>query len=192
MSKTGKTQVLIFGAQAWSISELFDCLESTEFFLEHALVSIPTTVLELQARWFTRTINNLRYRIRGIEDTTGMRKPISQQDSQQPTQDWKDIDLVPITSELSSLLSRFSFLKMQAETGLYLIQRMQCHTESLVNKPDGKPGYLNSKDQHKLFSELGDTRGWYLGLVAQCNYLIQRTSAQTETVCSHLTLGINR
>jgi hypothetical protein len=121
-----------------------------------------------------------------------MRKPIIPQDSQQPTQDWKDIDLVPITGELSSLLSRFSFLKMQAETGLYLIKRMQWYTESLVNKPDGKPGYLNSKDQHKLFSELENARGWYLELVAQCNYLIQRTSAQTETVCSHLTVGVDR
>jgi hypothetical protein len=178
VSQTGRTRILIFGAQAWSLSELFGYLESVNISLGDISVFIPTLVLELQARWFTATINSLRQRIRTIEDTTGMRKPICAQDLQQPAQNWKELDMVPITGELSSLLSRFSFLKMQAETALYLIQRIYQHAV-------GGPGCTIS-DQNGLLVKLENTRGWYLGLVAQCDYLMRRTSAQTETVCSSL------
>lgn len=181
VSTTGKIRILIFGAQTWSLSELFSYLETADISLGDLSISIPTSALELQAQWFTRTINSLRHRVRFIEDTTGMRKPISPQDLRQPAQDWKELDMVPMTGELSSLLSRFSFLKMQAETALYLIQRMYQHTEALVGTPVGRPGCA-IHDQQGLFIKLENARGCYLGLVAQCDYLMRRTSAQTETV----------
>ncbi|PQE31549.1 Mg2+ transporter -like Zinc transport protein [Rutstroemia sp. NJR-2017a WRK4] len=108
-----------------------------------------------------------------------MRKPISQHDAKQTTEDWKSLDLVPITGELSSLLSRLSFLKMQAETTLYLIQRIQRYIEA-------RPWYMNTDDQYELVSKIEDAQGGYHGLSAQYDYLIQRTSAQTETVYSLL------
>ncbi|KAJ5518966.1 Mg2+ transporter protein CorA-like/Zinc transport protein ZntB [Penicillium expansum] len=69
---------------------------------------------------------------------------------------------------------------MQADTGLYLIQRMYQYTQTLTDKSVGRPGCA-IYDQQGLFVKLENTRGWYLGLVAQCDYLIRRTSAQTET-----------
>ncbi|CAI7582028.1 unnamed protein product [Penicillium bialowiezense] len=180
VTKTGKTRILIFGAQVWSLSELFNYLELADLSSGIVSISIPTAVLELQAQWFTGTIDRMRHRIRSIEDTTGMRKPINPQDLQQPAQDWKELDMVPITGELSSLLSRLSFLKMQAEATSYLIQRMHQYTEALIDKSVGELNYM-IRDQHEIFVKLENARGWYHGIMAQCDYLIRRTTAQTET-----------
>lgn len=184
VSESGKTRILIFGAQAWSVSQLFDYLESANLSLGNNSISIATAVLDLQAQWFNGTINSLKQRVGDIEDTTGMRKPINHEDLQQPAQDWKDLDMVPITGELSSLLSRISFLKMQAETALYLIQRMHHHAGILTDKTVGRLGYPDHED-YELFNRLESTRGWFIGLIAQCDYLARRTSAQLQGTQAH-------
>lgn len=184
-SETGKTRILIFGAQGWSVSQLFDSLESANLSFGDNTIFIPAAVLDLQAHWFNGTINSLKQRVGEIEDTTGMRKPINHDDLQHPAPDWKDLDMVPITGELSSLLSRISFLKMQTETALYLIQRMHHQTRARTDKTVRRFRYQNH--EHELFTRLESTRGWFIGLMAQCDYLARRTSAQSETVGSALT-----
>jgi hypothetical protein len=52
--------------------------------------------------------------------------------SENGSQTWKNLDLIPITRDLSSMLSRFAFLKLQAETGSYLTQQMKLTIESLI------------------------------------------------------------
>ncbi|KGO48624.1 Mg2+ transporter protein, CorA-like/Zinc transport protein ZntB [Penicillium expansum] len=192
-TKTGQTRILIFGAQAWSLSELFDYLESADASLAANMsISIPASALELQAWWFTGTMNSLKSRIRTIENTTGMRKPINHEDLQQSSPHWQDLDMVPLLGELSSLLSRLSFLKMQAETALYLIQRMQQYTEgqqyseAVADKTVEVHQFPSHEDQKELLVKLENARGWYLGLVTQGEYLMRRTSAQTDTIHSLL------
>ncbi|KAK8142844.1 hypothetical protein G3M48_008092 [Beauveria asiatica] len=94
VSESGKTRILIFGAQAWSVSQLFDYLESANLSHGDNSISIPTAVLDLQAQWFNGTINDLKQRVGDIEDTTGMRKPINHENLRHPPQDWKDLDML--------------------------------------------------------------------------------------------------
>ncbi|KAI9368841.1 hypothetical protein BJX61DRAFT_546148 [Aspergillus egyptiacus] len=89
--------------------------------------------------------------------------------------------MVPITGELSSLLSWFS-LEMQAETALYLIERIHQYTETLTDRPVGNPQRQSRHDRSELSIKLENARGWHHGLVAQCEYLVPRTSAQIQAV----------
>jgi plasmid maintenance system killer protein len=98
---------------------------------------------------------------------------------------WKNLDLISITRDLSSFLSRFAFLKLQATTVSYLIEQMKLSTESLL-KELGDDHEQKSQDrlndQYDIISKLEATQSWYLSLTARCTYLSERTSTQTQTV----------
>ncbi len=79
----------------------------------HGPMLVPTVALELQAQGFSTTIKNCHDRIYSIETATGMRQfnyPHERKGTD--TQDWKCLDLISITRDLSSFLSGFAFLKM--------------------------------------------------------------------------------
>ncbi|ETS85343.1 hypothetical protein PFICI_03368 [Pestalotiopsis fici W106-1] len=91
--------------------------------------------MELQAQWFSKTIKRCHDGVRAIESATGMRQfnhPHEKPDG--AIEDWKDLDLISITRELSSFVSRFAFIKLQAETGEYLLEQMGRTTLSLKHE----------------------------------------------------------
>ncbi len=146
---------------------------------------VPVAAMELQAQNFTMVIKNCQGHIHAIEGATGMRQfnlPHERKDT--ATQDWKSVDLVSITRDLSSLLSRFAFLKMQAETGAYLVQQMVRTTKSWINMIDKGQIGLEIDDQRDMISKMEHIESWYLGMAARCRYLSERTTAQSQTVGS--------
>lgn len=142
----------------------------------------PAVALELQAQWFNTTIKSCQDRVHSIETATGMRQfNYSHEKGQESSQDWKSLDLVSITRDLSSFLSRFAFLKLQAETGAYLVQQMAQSTKSLIHT-DLSGSFIG--DQYDIRSKLEHIESWYLGIAARCRYLTERTAAQSQTVIS--------
>jgi hypothetical protein len=182
--RTGKTRVLIFGVEPSSLSELFAYLRSMPP-QAHGPMVVPAVAMELQAQGLSMTIKNCHDRIHSIEIATGMRQfnyPHERKGTS--TQDWKSLDLISITRDLSGFLSRFAFLKMQAETGAYLVQQMVRTTDSLINRVGkGKIGF-DTSDQYDTISKLEHLQSWYLGIAARCRYLSERTIAQSQTVSS--------
>lgn len=170
--RIGETRVLIFGADTSSLSELFACLSSIPPPSFTPMV-IPTVALELQAQSLTRTIKTCQDRIYAIETATGMRQfNLSREGMTETLQDWKALNLVPIVRDLSSFLSRFAFIKMQAETGAYLVKQMTQTSEALTG----------NAAQESTTLKLKHIESWYLGIAARCRYLSGRTAAQTQTV----------
>lgn len=164
------------------ITEMFTFLGSLSP-MPYGPMVVPTIALELQARWFSSTIKKMQDRIHDIETTTGMRRDSYQTENAEPeVHSWKKLDLIAITRDLSSLLSRFAFLKLQAQTGAYLIQQMGAASASLSEScRDGHSRFkLASLSENIQRAE--DIRGWFLGIEARCNYLSERTAAQTQTV----------
>ncbi|KAM0125000.1 hypothetical protein ACHAO1_010818 [Botrytis cinerea] len=180
--RTGKTGILIFGVEPLSVSELFAHLRSI---LPQAYgpMTVPVVAMELQAQSFSLTIKNCHESIHSIETSTGMRQfNYPHERNSTSTQDWKSLDLISITRELSSFLSRFAFLKMQAETGAYLVQQMAGTTEILIEKMDKDRILFDTDDQYDIISKLEHIQSWYLGIAARCRYLSERTNAQSQTV----------
>lgn len=62
---------------------------------------------------------------------------------------------------------------------------MHHHAGTLTDNTVGRLGRPN-EDDCELLNILESSRGWFIGLVAQCDYLARRTSAQIETVGSPL------
>lgn len=145
---------------------------------------IPTIALELHVKGINETITNYQNQIHDIEYLTGMRQfDLSYECNKMKTQDWKSLDLIDVTRNLSSFLSRFAHLNLQAQTGAYLVHQMQRSAEFLKaelerRKDDGS----KVKDQDDILSTLEDNGSWYLGIQARCRYLIERTQAQVQTV----------
>ena len=152
--------------------------------LPYGPMFIPTVALELQARWFTETIKSCQDHIHKIETTTGMRQLEKSQDgTPDETQSWKNLDLISTTRDLSSLLSRFSFLKLQAETGAYLTKQMELSAASLLAELCSAQNHDLIDSQTDTISKIIDLQDWYLGIMNRCKYLSERTAAQTQTVC---------
>lgn len=180
--KTGKTRALLFGAEASSLSELFEYLGSMSS-QPYGPMVVPTVAMELQAHWFNATIKNCHDRVYAIETATGMRQfNYSYERGNESPQDWKNLDLIAITRDLSSFLSRFAFLKLQAETGAYLVQQMTQTTKSLIEKLGEYQPASHTDDQYDIILKLQHVRNWYLGIAARCQYLTERTAAQSQTV----------
>ncbi len=179
--RTGKTRVLLFGLETELLSELFAYLGAMSP-LPYGPMVIPAATMELQAQRFNRTVQGCHDSIYNIEAATGMRQFNYSFEQRGSRQDWKSLDLISITRELSSFLSRFAFLKLQAETGVYLIQQMAQTTQSLIERLDHDATRSHRNDQHRIASKLGDMQSWYLGIAARCRYLHERTTAQTQTV----------
>lgn len=180
--RTGKTGILIFGVEPLSASELFAHLQSI---LPQAYgpMTVPAVAMELQAQSFSLTIKNCHESIHSIETATGMRQfNYPHERKSTSTQDWRSLDLIAITRELSSFLSRFAFLKMQAETGAYLIQQMAGTTKILIERMDKDRILFDTDDQYDIISKLEHIQSWYLGIAARCRYLSERTNAQSQTV----------
>ncbi|KAI0413477.1 hypothetical protein F5X98DRAFT_366552 [Xylaria grammica] len=178
---TGKTRALIFGAEPWVVSNLFQSMTSMTPHSYGPMV-IPAVAMELQAQWFNDTVRNLQDHIHSIETTTGMRQFNFPHEVKGPSpQDWKTLDLISITRDLSSFLSRFAFLNLQAETGAYLVDRMIKTTELFIDRRE-KNHSKASSDQYSVISKLEEVQSWYLGLKARCRYLSERASAQNQTV----------
>ncbi|KAI0180526.1 hypothetical protein GGR52DRAFT_531722 [Hypoxylon sp. FL1284] len=182
-TRTGKSRALIFGAESWVVSELFRSLNSMSA-LPYGPMVIPAAAMELQAQWFNKTIKSCQDRIHSIEVTTGMRQfNFPYETNGARTQDWESLDLVSITRDLSSFLSRFAFLKLQAETGAYLLKQMAQTTELLVENSIKDEGHgFDIDGQHDIISKLHEIQSWYLGMAARCRYLTERTTAQSQTV----------
>ena len=166
------------------MSDLFNYLESLSP-LPFGPMTIPTIALELQVKRFNETIKTCHNDIHNIENLTGMRQinhPHEGKESQM--QEWKSLkDLINVTRNLSSFLSRFGHLKMQAETGAYLVHQMQLSAEFLtaeIEKIKGEKSKIDS--QHDILSKLEDIRCWFVGIQALCGYLTERTEAQTQAV----------
>ncbi|KAK3988827.1 putative Mg2+ transporter-like zinc transport protein [Cladorrhinum sp. PSN332] len=180
--QTRKTRVLIFGADSSSLSELFASLRSTSP-QAYGPMAVSAAAMELQAQGFTMTITNYQGRIHAIETATGMRQfNFPHEGNGTDTQDWKSLDLISVTRDLSSFLSRFAFLKMQAETGAYLVQQMARTTESFTGRIDKSQTELETENQRDIISKLEHIESWYLGIAARCRYLSERTTAQSQTV----------
>lgn len=181
---TGKTRVLIFGVETSSLSELFAYLRSMSYQARGPMV-VPLVAMELQAQSVTMTVKNCQDRIHVIETATGMRQfNFPHERKGASTQDWKSLDLVSVTRDLSSFMSRFAFIKMQAETGAYLVQQMARTTKSLIKRIGKGQIGLEADDQRDIISKLEHIESWYLGIAARCRYLSERTTAQSQTVRS--------
>jgi hypothetical protein len=146
-------------------------------------MAVPAMAMELQAQGFSLTIKNCQDRIHSIETATGMRQfNYPHEGKGTSAQDWRSLDLISITRDLSSFLSRFAFLKMQAETGAYLVQQMARTTELLIEMMDKDHMPFDTDNQYKIISKLEHIQSWYLGIAARCRYLSERTNAQSQTV----------
>lgn len=144
---------------------------------------IPTIALDLQANWFSGTIKKLQDQIYDIEATTGMRRDHNlTEDAETATEAWKRLDLISITRDLSSFLSRLAFLKMQAETGAYLMQQMEAASTSLLKSCDDVSSQYNLDSLSGNIQKGEEIQSWFLGIGARCIYLSERTAAQTQTV----------
>ncbi|KAF5126292.1 hypothetical protein E5D57_000189 [Metarhizium anisopliae] len=129
--------------------------------------------MELQAHSLSMTIKNCRRHIHTIETTTGMRQfNYPHEKKGDSASDWKSLDLISISRELSSFLARFAFIKMQAETGRHLVQQMIRSTNLLIV----------DNDQRELVYKLQHIDNWFLGVAANCGYLSERATAQSQTV----------
>ncbi|GAW25031.1 putative Mg2+ transporter -like Zinc transport protein [Rosellinia necatrix] len=180
--RTGKTRVLIFGVEPSSLSELFAYLHSLSP-QPYGPMVIPIVAMELQAQGLGVTIKNCQDRIHSVEIATGMRQfNYLHERKSTSTQDWKSLDLISVTRDLSGFLSRFAFLKMQAETGAYLVQQMARTTESLIVRSGKGQTLFDIDDQYDILSKLEHVHSWFLGIAARCRYLSERTAAQSQTV----------
>ena len=181
--ETGTVRALIFGTEG-PLSKLFDYLAYLSP-LPFGPMTIPTIALELQVKRFNETIKTCHEQIHKIENLTGMRQfnHAYEGDGSQ-MQDWKSLDLIDVTRSLSSFLSRFAHLNLQAETGAYLVHQMQLSAESFKAQLERMREEKRKIDnQLEILSKLEDNRSWYVGIQARCRYLTQRTQAQTQTVC---------
>jgi hypothetical protein len=184
--KTGKTRVLIFGAQSWSLLEMFTYLGSVSP-LPFGPIFIPTIAMELQAKWFNGTINGCHGKIYNIETTTGMRRLHNPSDSDlTKIQGWKKLDLIDIARDLNSILSRLAFFKLQAKTSTYLIGKMQLSVKDLKEVLENERQSFRNEIQDHILSKLEYIQSWFFGITARCSYLTERTQAQVQTVCSIL------
>lgn len=184
---TGKTRILIFGAHPSSVLELFVYLRSvpTE---RYSPMMVPALAMEIQAQSFSTTLNQCQDGIRNIEKTTGMRQfNHPHERNTTSTQHWKELDLIAITRDLSGFLSRFAFLKMQAETGAYLVEQMIRTMDTLIERGGRSRVESDTCENHNMLvaPKLEHIQSWYLGIAARCRYLSERTSAQSQTVSSH-------
>ena len=144
---------------------------------------IPKIALELQANWFSGTIKKLQNQIHDIEVTTGMRRDHNRTEvAETETKAQKSLYLISITRDLSSFLSRLAFLKLQAETGAYLVQQMGAASKSLLESCSDISSQFNINSLSQNIQKVEETRSSFLRIGARCNYLSKRTAAQTQTV----------
>ena len=145
---------------------------------------IPTIALELQVKRFNDTIKTCHNDIHDIENLTGMRQfNHPYEGNQTQMQDWKSLDLIDVTRNLSGFLSRFAHLQLQAETGAYLVHQMQLSAEFLIAELEKMKEEKSKIDsQHDILSKLEDIESWFVGIQGLCHYLTHRTQAQTSTV----------
>lgn len=180
--ETKKTRVLIFGVDANAFLDLFAYLGSLPVFPCGPML-VPAVALELQARTLTSIVKDCHDRIHAIETTTGMRQfNFAYEKRGLSPKDWKQLDFVSITRDLSSFLSRFAFIKMQAETGAYLVQQMAQTAKSFGENFERDNSRSSSDKRSSITSKLKHIESWYLGIAARCRYLSERTTAQTQTV----------
>lgn len=147
-------------------------------------MTIPTIALELHVKKFSEIIKTCQNQIHHIENLTGMRQyHHAYERSETQMQDWKSLDLIDITRNLSGFLTRFAHMNAQAETGTYLVHQLQLSTDFLrTNLERMKEEKSKIDDQHDVLSKLEDIDSWYAGIQSRCRYLTQRTQAQTQTV----------
>ena len=176
---------MIFGTKG-PLSDLFDYLDYISP-LPFGPLIIPTIALELQVEGFNETIKSCQVQIHDIENKTGMRQyNYAYECNGLETQDWRSLDLIDITRNLSGFLSRFAFLKLQAETAAYLVHQMQLSAEILKTELERSQEAKSKIDsQHDIQSKLEDLGNWYRGIQARCCYLTERTQAQVQTVRSN-------
>ncbi|KAL8815130.1 MAG: hypothetical protein Q9191_008490, partial [Dirinaria sp. TL-2023a] len=176
--KTGQIRALIFAPEGL-LSELFDYLDYMSP-LPYGPLIVPAVALELQVKGLNDTIKICQNQIHKIEYLTGMRQFNHPHElDERTTQDWKSLNLIDVTRDLSGFLSRFAHLKLQAETGAHLVHQLYSSAELLIAKLQSrKERQTRIDNQHAILSQLEDTKSWYLGIQARCRYLAERTQAQ--------------
>jgi hypothetical protein len=151
--------------------------------LPYGPMVIPAVAMEVQAQRFNIVIKDCHDYIHSIEATTRMRQfNYPHEKRGMSPQDWRSLDLISITRDLSSFLSRFAFLQLQAETGTYLLEQMARTTELLIENLGKNQTGSFIHDQYEIISKLEDIQSWYLGISARCRYLMERITAQSQTV----------
>ncbi|KAI1358310.1 hypothetical protein F5Y08DRAFT_333208 [Xylaria arbuscula] len=166
--KSGKSRALIFGAESGLLTRLFERMGGVST-RKYWPMLIPILAMEVQDGIYS------------IESRTGMRRfnySLEKRDSS--PQDWKTLDLISITRDLSSFLSRMAFLEMQAETSAYLMQQIAQTTESITEISASDERCID--DPYEVSPRLENARNLYLGLASRCRYLTKRTNAQAQTV----------
>jgi hypothetical protein len=180
--KTGKTRVLIFGAQSWSLSEMFTYVSSASR-LPLGPIFVPAIAMELQAKWFTGTINKCHAKIYDIESTTGMRRLLdSASDNPGIIQDWKKLDLIDIARELNSILSRLAFFKLQVDTSTYLVEKLEQSFKCIKEALEKHGESFQNEAEDRILLKLEHIQSWFFGINARCVYLSERAQAQVQTV----------
>ncbi|KAI0855084.1 hypothetical protein F4860DRAFT_507727 [Xylaria cubensis] len=99
-----------------------------------ALTAIPAAAMELQAQQFNNINNGVQEQIGSIEITTRMGQfhyPFETRNTS--SRDWKRLDSILTTRDLSSLLSRLAFLELQAETRASLVYCLIASRDNLTN-----------------------------------------------------------
>ncbi|KAH6653381.1 hypothetical protein BKA67DRAFT_318626 [Truncatella angustata] len=179
--QSGQTRILLFGVESWFLSQLFEYLRSMSP-LPCGPMVVPTIAMELQAQWFSRTIKRCQDGVHSIETATGMRQfNYPHEEPDELAKDWKYLDLISITRELSGFLSRFAFIKLQADTGEYLLEQMAKTTLSLMHEAHQHQSAFYD-DQRDIIHKIEEHQSLYKGIAARCRYLTERATAQSQTV----------
>ncbi|KAJ3567048.1 hypothetical protein NPX13_g6906 [Xylaria arbuscula] len=176
--KSGKSRALIFGADYGLLTGLFECMGGIST-RRYWPMLIPILAMEVQVHSFNRGLMVCHDGIYSIESRTGMRRFDYSLENSSP-QDWKTLDLISITRDLSSFLSIAAFLEMQAETSAYLMQQIAQTTESITEVSASDERYIDHL--YEVSPRLENARNLYLGLASRCRYLTKRINAQAQTV----------
>jgi hypothetical protein len=156
---------------------MFDIISSSSN-LSTGPMCIPLIAMQLQARWFTDTINELHSNIYDVETSTGMRRFDNSNKNSPEKQDWRQLNLIDFTRSLNSILTRLAFLRLQAETSCYLIEQMQISTKAIETTNS-----TVAREESYLYHKANYIQGLFRGIKARCNYLTERVQAQVQTVC---------
>jgi hypothetical protein len=131
--RTSKLRALIFDIKG-PLSELFNYLKHISP-LSFEPIIISAAALKLQVEQFNEIIKSCQAQLHDIETLTEMRQfNHAFECNHTRTKNWRILNLIDLTRNLSSFLSRFAFLKLQAKIEAYLVRQMQLFVEFLKSE----------------------------------------------------------
>lgn len=173
--RTNKLRVLIFDIKE-SLSELFDYLKHISS-LSFESIIISATALKLQIERFNEIIKSCQTQLYDIETLIEMRQfNHTFECNHTRTKNWRILNLIDVTRNLSSFLSRFAFLKLQAKIEVDLVRQMQLFVEFLKSELKRmKEAKSKIDNQRDILFKLEQSVSWYLDIQTRCRYFIERT-----------------